>query len=73
MTGKPFILVGPSGVGKNTLVQAALEKYGEIFEKKISYTTRPVKQTPSKTGSLYHCISEEEFKAKVENKDFVEY
>ena len=62
MTGKPFIIVGPSGVGKNTLVQAALQKYGNIFEKKISYTTRPVKKTAAKEGSKYHCISEEEFK-----------
>jgi guanylate kinase len=44
LRGKPFIIVGPSGVGKNTLVQEILKKYEGIFEKKISYTTRPEKK-----------------------------
>merc|ERR1711865_283299 len=44
LRGKPFILVGPSGVGKNTLVQEVLKKYEGIFEKKASYTTRPQKK-----------------------------
>ena len=38
---KPFIMVGPSGVGKGTLLSRVLEKYEGIFEKKISHTTRP--------------------------------
>jgi guanylate kinase len=37
---KPLVLVGPSGVGKSTLVDEVLIKYGDIFERKISYTTR---------------------------------
>jgi guanylate kinase len=37
---KPFILVGPSGVGKNVLLLEVLKKYQGIFEKKVSYTTR---------------------------------
>jgi len=40
---KPLIIVGPSGVGKGTLVDAVLQKYGALFEKKISHTTRPQK------------------------------
>ena len=40
---KPFILVGPSGVGKNVLVLEVLKKYEGIFEKKVSYTTRSSK------------------------------
>ena len=60
MRGKPFILVGPSGVGKNTLVQEILKKYEGIFEKKISYTTRP-KKSIEKPGSNYKIISKEEF------------
>ena len=42
--GKPFVIVGPSGVGKNTLVQEVLKKYEGIFEKKMSHTTRPPKK-----------------------------
>ena len=60
LRGKPFILVGPSGVGKNTLLTEVLKKYEGIFEKKISYTTRQVKQI-EKPGRNYYHISEEEF------------
>jgi len=65
-------LVGPSGVGKNTLVQKVLEKYPGIFEKKASYTTRPAKKHV-KPGMNYNLISREEFQKKINNKDFVEY
>ena len=41
-------MVGPSGVGKNTLREAILNKYGDLFENKISYTTRPVKPVEAK-------------------------
>ena len=63
LRGKPFILVGPSGVGKNTLVQEVIKKYGGIFEKKVSYTTRPEKHEheQKKVGSNYYHISDEEF------------
>lgn len=60
LRGKPFILVGPSGVGKNTLLAEVLKKYEGIFEKKVSYTTRPKKKI-EKTGHNYYLISKEEF------------
>jgi len=60
LRGKPFILVGPSGVGKNTLVQEILMKYEGIFEKKVSYTTRPEKSVV-KAGNNYQLISRDEF------------
>ena len=60
LRGKPFILVGPSGVGKNTLVQEVLNKYKGIFEKKVSFTTRPPKKHV-KPGNNYYLISKEEF------------
>ena len=40
---KPLVLCGPSAVGKKTLIKAILEKYGDLFELKRSYTTRPKK------------------------------
>jgi guanylate kinase len=60
LRGKPFILVGPSGVGKNTLVQEVLKKYEGIFEKKASFTTRPPKKHV-KPGNNYTLVSREEF------------
>ena len=41
---KPLILVGPSGVGKKTLIDDILLKYGDLFERKKSYTTRPKRE-----------------------------
>lgn len=69
---KPFIIVGPSGVGKNTLVQQVLTKFAGIFEKKRSHSTRPEK-THVKPGENYTLITKEEFARKVANKDFIEH
>jgi guanylate kinase len=57
---KPLIMVGPSGVGKNTLRQAILEKYGNLFENKVSYTTRSLKHL-EKRKENYYFITREEF------------
>jgi guanylate kinase len=72
LRGKPFILVGPSGVGKDTLLKEIFKKYEGIFEKKISYTTRPEKKI-EKNKDNYCLITHEQFQKKIENKDFVEY
>lgn len=57
---KPLIVVGPSGVGKSILVKEILKTYGGLFERKISYTTRPKKQY-EKGEDQYHFISKEDF------------
>ena len=59
LKGKPIIIVGPSGVGKNTLVQAVLKKYDGVFERKISHTSRSKK--PIEKSNNYYMISREEF------------
>jgi len=41
---KPLILVGPSGVGKFTLIKEAIKKYGDLFELKRSITTRTIRE-----------------------------
>ena len=69
---KPFILVGPSGVGKHVLLQHVLQKYEGIFEKKRSYTTRPQKKH-EKHQESYYLISDEEFQRKVDAREFVEW
>jgi len=57
---KPLIVVGPSGVGKATLVNEILKIYGGLFERKVSYTTRP-KKALEKGDHHYHFISKEDF------------
>ena len=37
---KPLIIVGPSGVGKSTLINHLTSKYPDRFGFSISYTTR---------------------------------
>jgi guanylate kinase len=69
---KPLIIVGPSGVGKNTLKDAILKKYGGLFESKISYTTRHLKGFEKKKEA-YYFISREEFTKRVEKGEFVEW
>jgi guanylate kinase len=59
---KPLIVVGPSGVGKSTLTEVVLAKYGGLFERKISYTTRPKKEKSKEKGEHhYHFTTKEDF------------
>lgn len=68
---KVFIVAGPSGVGKNTIVSALLEH----FEHAVSiptYTTRP----PREDDKLHNhrvSISEEEFLRMIENDELLEF
>jgi guanylate kinase len=55
-----LIVVGPSGVGKNTMLIEVIKEYGELFERKISFTTRP-KKNVEKASDNYYFISKEEF------------
>ncbi len=68
---KLFIVSGPSGAGKGTLVSAAMKRVGDI-ELSISVTTRKprVGETP---GIQYHFISDEEFDEKVKKNEFLEW
>ena len=53
-------------------MQTVFKKYEGIFEKKISYTTRPAKLY-EKEGNNYYLITREQFMKKVADRDFVEY
>jgi len=64
--------VGPSGVGKDTLIKDIIVKYGQLFERKKSYTTRPQK-LDEKTPDNFHFVTVAEFEKMVANDDFVEY
>jgi len=68
---KLFIISGPSGAGKGTLVSSAMKQVGDI-ELSISATTRKsrVGETP---GVEYHFISDEEFDEKVKKNEFLEW
>ena len=73
-TDKPlpvFVVTGPSGAGKGTLIKRLLERQPEL-EVAISATTRP--QRPGEqSGREYWFLSEEEFVARIEEGAFLEH
>ena len=57
---KVLIIVGPSGVGKGTLIGKIREEYPEKFAFKISHTTRNPREGEVH-GKNYYFIQREEF------------
>ena len=65
---KPLIILGPSGVGKDTIINMLLNKYPKIFYKLVSFTTRKIREG-EKEGIDYFYITKEKFQEKKnENK-----
>ena len=58
-SGRLFVITGPSGVGKGTLIRRLLERMPEL-ELSVSATTRPPRPG-ERDGVDYHFRSEEEF------------
>jgi len=69
--GLLFILSGPAGTGKNTLVKMLIEEFPCVVES-ISFTTR--KSRPGEVqGVHYHFVDEKEFEEKIAKNEFLEY
>lgn len=67
-----YIFCAPSGSGKSTMVQHLLNNYPNQFELSISCTTREPRGQEVH-GREYYFITPDEFKARIENNDFIEY
>lgn len=73
MKGKCLIFSAPSGSGKSTIVQWLTNEHPELdLVFSISATSRPPRGT-EQHGVEYFFLSPEEFKAKIEADDFLEY
>ena len=71
ITGKLFLIVGPSGSGKGTVIEEIQQRYpGFVYP--VSYTTREPREGEL-DGEVYHFISKEKFKAMIDNDEFLEY
>ena len=71
MSAKLIIFSAPSGAGKSTLVQHLLKcNFGMEFS--ISATSRSPRGT-EKHGVEYYFLTEDEFRTKIENNEFLEY
>ena len=66
-----FVITGPSGVGKGTLIRTLLERVPEL-ELAVSATTRSPRPG-EEDGVDYHFLTDEEFVRCVEAGDFVEH
>jgi guanylate kinase len=68
---KVFVITGPSGVGKGTLIRSLVQQVPEL-EVAVSATTRPPR--PGEVDGVdYHFLSEAEFDEHVAAGDFVEH
>jgi guanylate kinase len=72
-TGKGNIIVvsAPSGAGKTTIVKEILKTFPQVVFS-ISATTRPKRET-ERDGVEYFFLSEDEFKKRIINEDFIEW
>ncbi len=66
-----FVITGPSGVGKGTLIRGLMERLGKL-ELSVSATTR-APRPGEHDGVHYHFLSREEFDRRVAAEDFVEH
>ena len=70
--GMLIVLSGPSGVGKGTVRQAMVNKYGQQFKYSISMTTR--KPRPGEVDGVdYYFVSKAEFEEEIANGGMLEY
>ncbi|HSS41152.1 MAG TPA: guanylate kinase [Solirubrobacterales bacterium] len=68
---KVFVITGPSGVGKGTLIKELLSAVPDL-ELSVSATTRSPR-AGEQNGRDYHFLTPEEFERRVEEKDFLEF
>ncbi len=68
--GKLIVISGPSGAGKTSICNKLLETLPDA-RWSISATTRPIRNGET-DGESYHFISEEEFRRRKDNGDFLE-
>lgn len=72
-TGKLIIFSAPSGSGKSTIVQWLMKEHPELnLAFSISATTRAPRGT-EKNGVEYLFLSEDDFRKKIDNDEFLEY
>jgi guanylate kinase len=68
---KVFVITGPSGVGKGTLISKLLERVPDLVLS-VSATTRPPREGEVE-GRDYHFLTPDEFEARMDADDFLEF
>jgi guanylate kinase len=68
---KVFVITGPSGVGKGTLIRELLRRVPNLTLS-VSATTREAREG-EEDGRDYHFLSVQEFERRMEADDFLEF
>jgi guanylate kinase len=68
---KVFVITGPSGVGKGTLISKLLERVPDL-ELSVSATTREPREGEV-DGRDYHFLSPDGFDRRIENEELLEF
>lgn len=68
---KVFVITGPSGVGKGTLIRSLFDRVPEL-QLSVSATTR-APRPGEQDGVAYHFLDRSEFDSRVDAGDFVEW
>ncbi|MCA9915135.1 MAG: hypothetical protein KC496_17390 [Anaerolineae bacterium] len=68
--GLLFVMVGPGGTGKNTLMNEVMEQLS--LKQLATATTRPMRPTEEQ-GREHHFVSPEEFRRMIANNELLEY
>ncbi len=70
-SGKLFLILGPSGSGKGTVIRHLRQKFPQaVFP--LSCTTRPPRPN-ERDGEVYHFLTREVFQQKIEAGEFLEW
>ncbi len=69
--GKLFVVTGPSGAGKDSVINSVKE-LGLEFGQVTTTSTRPMRHNESE-GNPYYFINEADFKEKVKGGDMIEW
>ena len=71
MRGKLFVVSGPSGVGKNTLLNAIIDSCKTV-QYSVSATSRPIR--PGEVdGKSYYFVTRAQFETMIENGELLEH
>ena len=70
LNNKPLMIIGPSGVGKDTFMQKIITKYPNIFLKCVSCTTRSPREN-EKEGVNYFFITKNKFEELDKNGEII--